>query len=522
MKIFLLTISIFLFALISKAQIIFQKTFGGTANYYIGNSIQQTADGGYISTGYTSSFGVGMGDAYLIKTDANGDSLWTRTFGGVNDDIGRSVEQTADSGYIITGNTGSFGAGNSDVYLIKTDANGDTLWTKTFGGALIDGGNYVRQTTDGGYIISGVTTSFGAGNNDVYLVKTDSVGNLSWSKTFGNANTDDAQSVQQTTDGGYIIAGNFVFPVNIHLIKTDANGNMLWRKSYGGSGNDYAMSAKQTTDGGYIITGWTTTFGAGLEDVYLIKTDSIGDTLWTKTFGGTNQERGYDVEQTKDSGYIVTGYTYSFGAGNFDVYLIKTDVNGNLVWTKTFGGAGGLESGYSVHQTTDKGYIVAGLTNGLPVGNNISYMIKTDSLGNSGCNQGSTATIVASFPAQITSPPTIVTTPATVVTAPYTMVGSGNTITTLCSGTVSVNEITNGNSFLISPNPSNEKFIISFERTVIKGMVEILNVLGKNIFAENIFNESEKEISLKNTLSGIYFVKVFDGERSYCKKLIVE
>ncbi|MFH1321476.1 MAG: T9SS type A sorting domain-containing protein, partial [Bacteroidota bacterium] len=187
---------------------------------------------GYIIAGHTLSFGAGNVDVYLIKTNADGDTIWTKTFGGTNEDKGYSVQQTTDGGYIIAGHTYSFGAGYTDVYLIKTNADGDTVWTKTFGGTSFDYGNSVQQTTDGGYIIAGYTMSFGAGNWDVYLIKTSAQGNTLWTKTFGGIYCDRGYSVQQTTDGGYIIAGDkwWSFATgdfDVYLIKTNTQGDVV-------------------------------------------------------------------------------------------------------------------------------------------------------------------------------------------------------------------------------------------------------------------------------------------------------
>ena len=204
-------------------------TFGGIDADY-GTSVQQTTDGGYIITGATSSFGNGFLDVYLIKTDGSGTEQWTKTFGGTDDDWAYSVQQTTDGGYIITGNNGSNGSNGYDVYLIKTDGSGIEQWTKTFGGADSDWGRAVQQTTDGGYIIAGYTGSFGNGSYDVYLIKTDGSGTEQWTKTFGGTSYDYGQSVQQTTDGGYIITGMTASFGNgsedVYLIKTDGSGNV--------------------------------------------------------------------------------------------------------------------------------------------------------------------------------------------------------------------------------------------------------------------------------------------------------
>jgi hypothetical protein len=292
---------------------------------------------GYIITGRTNSFGGGYG-VYLIKTDFSGDSLWTKTFGGANDDYGYSVQYTPpDGGYIITGYTYSFGAGWADVYLIKTDSLGDTLWTRTYGGSHIDYGYSVQQTLDGGYIIAGYTYSSGAGGINAYLIKTDPLGDTLWTKIIGGTYAEFGTSIQQTVpDNGFIIVGytesfSGGWPGDIYLIKTDSLGDTLWTRAYGGSGIESCFSVQQTKDGGFIITGLTESFGAGLIDAYLIKTDSTGDTLWTRTFGGTSSEQGRSVQQTSDGGFIITGVTNSFGAGGLDVYLIKTDENGMVV-----------------------------------------------------------------------------------------------------------------------------------------------------------------------------------------------
>ena len=358
-----------------------EKTFGGSDHDY-GLSVQQTDDGGYIIAGGTYSFGAGSADVYLVKTDVNGNKLWEKTFGGADKDRAFSVQQTSDGGYIIVGETQSFGAGGQDVYLIKTNANGNKLWEKTFGGADTDYASSVQQTSDGGYIMAGTTLSFGAGGADVYLIKTDTNGNSLWSRTFGGSIRDQGYHVQQTTDGGYIIVGEAesfgAGGSDVYLIKIDANGNSLWSKTFGGVDDiDGGSSVQKTADGGYIITGTTRSFGAGLRDVYLIKTNANGNKLWEKTFGGADEDSGYSVQQTFDGGYIIVGGTESFGAGGSDVYLIKTDLNGNKLWEKTFGGADEEwgEWGTQVQQTTDGGFIITGYIDSFGAGLLDVYLI---------------------------------------------------------------------------------------------------------------------------------------------------
>jgi hypothetical protein len=364
-----------------------EKTFGGGGPMFgeIGNSVQQTNDGGYIITGWTFSFGNGNSDVYLIKTDVNGVEQWSQTFGGTGWEEGRSVQQTTDGGYIICGDTESFGNGNGDVYLIKTNGNGVEQWSQTFGGTDVDRGRSVQQTNDGGYIICGSSYSTGNGEDDVYLIKTNGNGVEQWSQTFGGTENDRGHSVQQTNDGGYIICGySKSIGIGLHhdfyLIKLDGNGNQIWDQIFPQTNESVGFSVRQTNDGGYIFTGHTETYGVGDGDVYLIKTNGNGVEQWSQTFGGTGYDGGYSVQQTNDGGYIITGWTFSFGNGNGDVYLIKTNGNGVEQWSQTFGGTG-YDGGYSVQQTNDGGYIICGEKGDLVNGTEDVYLIKTDSQG---------------------------------------------------------------------------------------------------------------------------------------------
>ncbi|KCZ70793.1 hypothetical protein ANME2D_02818 [Candidatus Methanoperedens nitroreducens] len=353
------------------------KTFGGVNNESAA-SVQQTSDGGYIIAGTTFTYGAGGSDAWLLKIDANGSRLWDRTFGGINNESAASVQQTSDGGYIIAGTTFTYGEGGSDAWIIKTDSGGKRLWDKTFGGINNESAASVQQTSDGGYIIAGTTFTYGAGESDAWLIKTDANGNRLWDKTFGGIENEWAASVQQTSDGGYIIAGTtFSYGAggsDAWLIKTDANGSRLWDKTFGGTGNESAASIQKTSDDGYIIAGTTFTYGAGGSDAWLLKTDANGSRLWDKTFGGVNNEWASSIQQTSDDGYIISGTTFSYGAGGSDAWLIKTDANGSRLWDKTFGGVNN-ESAASVQQTSDGGYIISGTTFSYGAGGSDAWLL---------------------------------------------------------------------------------------------------------------------------------------------------
>ena len=348
------------------------KTFGGSDSDW-GESGQQTSDGGYIITGYTYSYGAGSGDVLLIKTDSNGNEEWNKTFGGPEDDGGYSVQQTSDGGYIITGGTKSYGAGHYDVYLIKTDSQGNKEWDRIFGGPEEDQGYSVQQTSDGGYIIAG---SYSDGHYDIWLIKTDPQGNKEWDTTFGGPDYDKSCSVQQTLDGGYIVVGGTKSYgagfYDVYMIKTDPQGNKEWDETFGGPDYDHGRSVQQTSDGGYVIAGETTTCDPQMERrPWLIKTDSTGNKEWDRIFSRSNLDGCSSGQQTSDGGYILVGYTS--GTGSYDIWLIKTDSTGNKEWDKTFDvsepkGILGIlsyshgDEGRSVQQTSDGGYIIIGKT----------------------------------------------------------------------------------------------------------------------------------------------------------------
>jgi hypothetical protein len=362
---------------VSVGCIMFNKTFGGTL-WDDARAVQQTSDGGYILAGTTESYGAGGYDAWLIKTDAYGNKLWDKTFGGSSDDVAEDVHQTDDGGYILAGWNGAYWSHEDNVLLIKTDAEGNKVWEKTFRGGSLNAAYDVQQTNDGGYILAGYTS--GPSVRDVWLIKTDANGNKVWDKTFGGERNDEARAVQQTSDGGYILAGHYWWPagsgsLDAWLIKTDANGNKVWDKTFGGGDSEGANAVQQTSDGGYILAGYTYSYGAGNNDAWLIKTDANGNKVWDKTFGRSDSDQANAVQQTNDGGYILAGDTYSYGAGSYyDAWLIKTDANGNKVWDKTFGGSDN-EIANAVQLTNDGGYILDGSSWDV-------WLIKTDAYGN--------------------------------------------------------------------------------------------------------------------------------------------
>jgi hypothetical protein len=349
--------------------------------------------------------------------------------------------------------------------------------------------------------VAGYTASFGAGSDDIFLIKTDVNGNIIWAKTYGETGGDYASSVQQTSDDGYIVAGSMS---DVFLIKTDANGNIIWAKTYGGTSWDYAYSVQQTSDGGYIVAGVTYSFGAGSWDIFLIKTDANGNVVWAKTYGGTSWDYAYSVQQTSDGGYIVAGWTDSFGAGYADIFLIKTNANGNISWAKTYGGTGG-DYASSVQQTSDGGYIVAGSMNDV-------FLIKTDANGNIGsCSivQNANPTVNTVSPTVTTPSPSVSSPSFTVNSVSPTVTSPTLTVSELCP--LSISEFCQPVSGLITPYKGGIKVRVSGEFEV-----KVYNVSG--VMVKSVKGKNEVKLELSR---GVYFVEVISGEKVIREKVVI-
>lgn len=352
------------------------RGYGGTEDDIGTGETIQTSNGFAIS-GDTKSFGAGGSDFWLIRTDATGKKSWSKTYGGSLDETIGEMCSTTDSGYALVGGTYSFGLGDSDFWLVKTNSIGDVQWSNTYGGAGFDCAMSILQTSDGGYAVFGVTESFGAGGQDFYLVKTDSASNIQWSKTYGGTGDDYGTSVCQASDGGFAIAGytnSFGAGGNdFWLIKTDSNGNIQWNMTYGESGDENAYQLKRTIDGGYAIIGYSTSFGDF--NAYLVKTDSMGKMQWNRTYFSPSVANS--LTQTMDGGFAIAGFTLT---DNEDMSVAKTDETGNLEWNKTYGGTG-TDRAYSIIQTSEGGYALTGWTTSFGAGAKDICLVKIDEFG---------------------------------------------------------------------------------------------------------------------------------------------
>jgi uncharacterized delta-60 repeat protein len=365
-------------------------SYGGSANDYA-YSIQETSDNGFIVAGRTTSYGAGFFDYWVLRLDANGNVVWQKTYGGSSYDYAYSIQETSDGGFIVAGYIDPYSLLIYDFWVLKLGANGNVVWQKTYGGSRDEIAYSIQETSDSGFIVGGITSSYGAGEWDYWILKLDANGNVVWQKTYGGASSEQARSIQETSDNGFIVAGftNSYGAGNVDcwVLKLDANGIVVWQKTYGGAGWDSAESIQETSDGGFIMAGWTDFFGSGKNDYWVLKLDANGTVVWQKTYGGPLSDYAYSIQETSDNGFVVAGYTWSYGAGFWDSWVLKLDTNGNVVWQKTYGSSSGDEFAYSIQETSDSGFIVAGRIDSDRAGNNDYWVLKLDSNGSiSNCN----------------------------------------------------------------------------------------------------------------------------------------
>jgi hypothetical protein len=496
-------------SLSAQVQIQWQKCYGGT-NTERAKSIQQTTDGGYIVAGFTGSndgavFGNhGISDIWVVKTDLQGIIQWQKCFGGTNGETANSIQQTTDGGYIIAGCTDSNNGdvsgnhSNYDFWVVKLDSQGNFIWQKCLGGTNSEFAYSIQQTTDGGFIVAGYTHSTDGdvngnhGDRDFWVVKLNATGTLQWQKCLGGTSADEAQSVQQTSDGGFIVAGqtysNDGDVSGIHgskdlwIVKIDATGTLQWQKCLGGTSADEAQSIQLTSDGGYIVAGITGSNDGdvlgnhGAVDFWVVKLDENGTVQWQKCLGGTGYDWAYSIQQNSDGGFVVAGHSNSTDGdvignhGNYDFWVVKLNATGTLLWQKCLGGTSADEA-KSVQQTIDGGYIVTGQT-----------------FSNDGDVSG--------------------------------LYGGEDFWVVKLIETNNIFHLENITSVLnCLPNPAREKVIINLPEFTRK--VEVYNSAG-SLVQQLVPQKQVAEINAKELAKGVYVVKIFSGKGVITTRFVKE
>lgn len=379
----LLILFMFLPLCIGQPEVVWEKTYGGSRDD-VALDIIRCGDEGFIIAGYSRSFGLeGEGlDVYLLKVDGDGDKLWEKTYGGDKTDYAQGVVESGDGGFVVVGYTESLSARIRDVYALKVDGDGDKVWEKIHGGDKTDLAYDVVRSGDGGFIVVGQSTSFGGGVWDVYLLKMDGMGDRVWEKTYGVSKVDYCRCVTGSGDGGFVVAGSTYPPgredTDVYVLKIDSQGNLVWNVTFGGSSMDMAWDIVGSGEGGFVVAGESHSSDTGKSEVYLLKIDGDGDRVWEKTYstsGGLDRAKG--IVECGDGGFVVAGDSYTLGAGGYslDVYLLKIDDDGNMVWEITYGGSD-EDVSYGIVQGGDGEYVVAGGTKSFDTRGEDVYAIK--------------------------------------------------------------------------------------------------------------------------------------------------
>lgn len=366
---------------VANAQIEFQKSFGGAKKESF-NHIISAFDHGYIAVGTTESFGAGKKDIFIVKTDSLGSLQWSKTYGGKDIDFGMYIDKSNDGNYFVTGHSASFGNQYTDVVLLKINPEGNILWGKNYNLNNSEMANHVTATPDGGCVILGETVKYlGKGKDaDVMVLKIKKDGELQWSKKYGGKDLDYGYSIEITKDSGYVIGGESksfaAGDQDMYLLKLTQNGKLEWAKAYGGKAVDYGKYAAQTSDGGYLLAGSTANFNSRDIDLCVSKVTKNGVLLWTKIYGGNNQEYISAIRILKNDDFVACGYTNSFELSNENAFIEVFNASGMPKWGKAYG-ADSSDLAHSISIINNKEIIMCGTTKSFGVKSEDAYMVKT-------------------------------------------------------------------------------------------------------------------------------------------------
>lgn len=493
------------------SQTSFLKTYKRN-NTVVFEKVKPLPDGTYIAAGGSSGTTLNSLDILLVKTDANGDTLWTRSYGGNYDDLLMFIEQTNDGGYLFGSATKSFGSNpgsDEDAYLVKIDQNGDTLWTRTYGGPGYDGFLSAKQLPDGGYICAGYTNMLAGTNGDFFLVRLNSSGDTLWAKAYGGSYGDTGIEVFRTNDNGFLLVGfTFSFGVNdndFYLVKTDSSGNLLWSKTYGGNKIDYLLAACETQ--GYLLVGMSKSYGAGIDttNAIAVNVDTAGNVLWSKVYAWDHVNSFQSVIVQAQNTILFCGYIQQYPAQNTRGAILKTDVNGDTLLAKL------ISSGISLSDiipTSDGGFAACGDVS------SSAGLIKADANNNIGCNEATATTRVRNITLTVTSPPTQQYATNTTVRSTQTQVSRGATVTTYCSYIGVAEEKENEGKLSIFPNPNSGTFSVVCDGAPAS-YLELYSIEGRRVRTYELTpGKTTYEITDTELQAGLYIYKLFTPNKA--------
>lgn len=513
-----------------------EKIFSAPTNSLVKGLIR-TFDGGYAIASSVDSLGAGNYDFCLLKLDASLQPEWSYTYGGPQEETCFHLRQAADSGFVLSGYSTSFTNGSRDAMILKTDKYGIFEWSKIIGGTLEDRFTWCEPKADGTITCAGNTKSAGAGDDDMLMVKFDSNGDTLWTRMFGGPVYDAGICIANLTNGGYAMSGRiYSFGTgfrDVCLLRTDDNGNLEWFRTYGGPYTEEGMIVKQTADGGFLVSGASESFApAGYYDVYTVRTDSTGNLLWSRNYGGDKTDATYDFIENPDGGFTILGFSESFnsnliqnnspqmlGDDSASVYLIRTNAQGDTLWTRVYGG-NKFDEAYSIIPSDSGGYVIGAFSRSFNDDNRYdAYLIFVDSTGYAGCNTY--------------YPPTYVIVPPTVPMIHTPDINSGIPVSTpsIVTGNISytfsdpclftpIQENNSGKfEFEVYPNPAAERIHIT-STTFQKTKLNITDLTGTLIYSD-VF-DSQVTVNSKYFQSGMYFITlIHENGISATKRIVI-
>ncbi|MCD6017303.1 MAG: hypothetical protein K0S53_424 [Bacteroidetes bacterium] len=467
---FTLTLIIFIISLVCSSQTYFQKSYNKPLDQE-GQDVLPTPDGGYLIAGYTNTSLLYDCDLMILKTDASGNEVWTKTYGGSKPDFPYHMLATNDGNYFLVGYSQSYGGGDMDILLQKIDPSGNEIWLKTYGGNGNDYARDITATTDGNYMIVGSSNSSSTTGQNANLIKIDPAGDVIWSKTYGGSANDHGCIVKQCSDGGYIMLGQtYSYGIgngDAWLVKMNSTGDTTWTKTFGGSQNDEGISLTVNSDNSFTFVVRDSSNAGKDIDTRVIKTSSTGSIIWDKTYGGNKKDTPKMIQPTSDGGYIIAAISRSFGWINPDMWFLKLTSSGDTTWTRHYGGSNN-EHAYTARELADGSFISVGKTT--------SYGPTMDPI--------------------------------------LLKINSNGTLT------VGLRELAASSPIHLYPNPSSGNVTIDLHNFKAK-KVTVTDVIGVEIYSKEIENENILTIKLEDNKSGVYFVKSESETQSVINKFII-
>lgn len=484
------------------------KICGSTANE-IPAYVAETYNNQFIFIGTTDSTVGGTLDALIYKTDSAGNFLWAKTFGGSNSETGIKIIEMPDHGYVFTGTTFSYGAGGGDPYIVRTDMNGDTIFTRIYGTPNDDIGKSISLTSDGGFILCGKRVASNGGPNfdQAFLIRIDSMGDMMWTKSYGDTLFQEAQAVAQTADGGFIACGSRNYSnlgnYDILLFKTDSTGNIQWSKTYGGNSGDASYAVTVNQDGSFVVSGYTNSMG----------------------YGHSLRQSAQGAFQMADPIEILISTAFNPGDDSTNVFLMKTDANGDTIWTRSYGDSL-LDEAFLSVKTPDEGFILAGYSDYHTADSTQMLVIKTDSLGFAGCNT------LTSHPVIVTD---LLTEFSTAFTQSSGMTMNAIQLNTMSTTVASsycqvtyANEVLDKNTFRIFPVPTKDRLIVNLDLTESAShsdptTLTIYDMFGKSILKNVLTNQVDYfDMDVSFIKPGMYLVEINTGQFKITRKVVKE